>query len=185
MDGLNPRLALRTAALAFTALCVIAPASQARLPGCGSGAHTRAAPAPISDAAVLCLVNRHRAYHHVAPLRLNASLTASARRHSDQMVADRYFSHGGPNNSSLQTRVGRTRYLRHARSWALGEALAWAAAGRATPTGLVNLLMASPEHKAILLDPAYRDIGVGVQTGVPVGGTTGSTLTLDLGRATR
>jgi uncharacterized protein YkwD len=189
MDGRATFPTFVTVALAALAALVLAAprasASVAPLPGCGSGAHTRAAPVPISDAAILCLVNRHRAFHHVKPLRLNASLAASARRHSAQMVTDRYFSHGGPNNSSLIRRVGATRYLRHARAWALGETLAWASASQATPTGLVNLLMASPPHRAILLDPSYRDIGVGVGAGAPVAGDSGATLTLDLGSATR
>ncbi len=184
MEGRPIPTPLRTVALTIFALAIATPAAQADAPTCGSAAQTRAAHTARSDLAVLCLVNRERTAHRLPPLRINLSLSNTARRHSAQMVAARYFSHNGPRNSTLMTRVRGTRYLRNARAFALGETLAFAGAQQATPAGLVALLMASPEHRAILLSRTYRDIGVGVSSGAPIAGTPGATLTLDLGRAT-
>jgi uncharacterized protein YkwD len=184
MDGNRSPHLLRILALALLALVMATPAAQAHLPGCGRFAQTRAAPVPRSDLAILCLVNRTRAMHRIAPLRINPALTSAARRYSATLVADRFFSHVGPGNATLFHRVTATGYLRGARSWALGETLAWANPPQASPTGLVALLMASPPHRVILLDPTYHDIGIGVFDGVP-GAGGGATLTLDLGATTR
>lgn len=46
-------------------------------------------------------------------------------------------------------------------------------------------LLASPLHRAILLDPRFRDIGLGLLRGIPESvdpGKDGVTLTLDFGR---
>jgi uncharacterized protein YkwD len=185
MDGRPLPPTLRTVALALAALAIASTGAQAQVRGCGSAAQTRAAHTARSDLAILCLVNAERARHRLAPLRFNASLSNTARRHSAQMVAARYFSHDGPRNSTLVTRVRGTRYLRHARAYALAETLAFAGGGQASPAGLIALLMASPEHRAILMSSAYRDIGVGISSGAPIAGTSGATLTLDLGHATR
>ncbi len=185
MDGLR-RHHLRTAAIGIGALVVViasAPGASAGLPGCGPAALVRAAPTPASDRAVLCLVNQQRAVHHLAPLALNARLTWGAKRHSRQMVSDRYFSHGGPGNSNVVTRVRHTGYLVGARGWAVGETLAFADGPGATPAGLVAMLLASPPHRAILLDRGYRDIGIGIGAGAPTPSSAtlpGATLTLDL-----
>jgi uncharacterized protein YkwD len=186
MDGRRLSQLLRTTALALAlgALAFTTPSASAHAPRCGAAAHARAVPTAASAGAILCLVNRHRAYHRLAPLRLNAALSSSAQGHSAQMVADRYFSHTGAGNSTLASRIGATSYLRGARAWALGETLAWAGGAQATPVGLVSILIHSPPHRAILLDPTYLDIGVGIGAGAPVAGTPGATLTLDLGRAT-
>ena len=53
--------------------------------------------------------------------------------------------------------VRATGYLRGARSWALGEALAWANPAQATPAGLVAMLMASPPSDIRFADsPEYH-----------------------------
>src|SRR4029077_5472099 len=125
MEGLRTRHPLHTAAVALAALgfvAVAAPTASAELLGCGAAANARAVPTPASDRAILCLVNQRRATHHIGPLRINPRLAGAARRYSRQMIAKRYFSHVGPGNQSLQSRVLATGYLRGARRYALGEA---------------------------------------------------------------
>ena len=73
-------------------------------------------------------------------------------------------------------------YTRNARAFALAETIATAGAAQTSPAALVAILMASPPHRALLLSPTYRDVGIGVVSGSPVGSGTGATLTLDLGR---
>jgi len=182
MEGLRHHR-LRTAAIALAALIVLiasAPRASAQAPACGAATQARATPSLNADRAVLCLVNQRRAALAIAPLRSNWRLTVGARRHSRQMVADRYFSHGGPGNSSVVTRVRHTGYLLGARAYMLGETIGFGEGASSTPAALVAMLFASPPHRAILLNPGYRDIGIGVWSGAPVAGPPGSTLTLDL-----
>jgi uncharacterized protein YkwD len=182
MEGLRHHH-LRTAAVALAALVVLlasAPGASAQPPGCGPAATTQATASPDSDRAVACLVNQRRAIHGLTALRLNIRLMVGARHYSRQMVKDRYFGHNGPGNSSVVTRVRHTGYLLGARAWQLGETLAFGGGASSTPAALVAMLFASPPHRAILLNPAYRDIGVGIWRGAPMAGATGSTMTLDL-----
>jgi len=47
----------------------------------------------------------------------------------------------------------------------VGENLAWAAGTLSQARGIVNLWLASPEHRANLLRPGYRTVGVGARKG--------------------
>ena len=47
----------------------------------------------------------------------------------------------------------------------IGENLAWAVGPLAEAHALVNLWLASPEHRANLLRPGYRTVGVGERKG--------------------
>jgi len=69
----------------------------------------------------------------------------------------------------------------------LGEALAWGELQLGQPARLIDALMHSAEHRAIILDPRFRELGIGLAVGVPVAGDVnpGATLTLDFGRVTR
>lgn len=137
-----------------------------------------------TDHSVLCLVNRERATRGLAPLRGSRTLTRSARSHSRDMVARRYFSHVSPNGASVRQRLVRAGYLRNGRQVAaVGETITWTPAGpAATPADLVRSFMRSAGHRAIVLDRGYRDIGIGLAHGAPVAGASGATLTLTFGR---
>jgi uncharacterized protein YkwD len=103
--------------------------------------------------------------------------------HASDMVRRKYFSHVTPNGEDLRKRIARTGYMRGARRPVLGETLAWGAASYARPSELVKDLMNSAEHKAIIIDRRYRDIGVGLALGAPMDGMgDGSTLSLNFGR---
>jgi uncharacterized protein YkwD len=68
--------------------------------------------------------------------------------------ADR-LSHTGPDGSTIADRVEAAGYG----SWSVvEEALA---AGPATSDAVVELWLTDPPHRAILLDPALTDFGVG------------------------
>jgi uncharacterized protein YkwD len=72
----------------------------------------------------------------------------------------------------------------HARddlAWTVGETLAWGWGTRATPAATVDSWLASPPHRRILLDAAYRDIGIGVALGIPVDDLDGATYAAELG----
>jgi uncharacterized protein YkwD len=81
-------------------------------------------------------------------------------------------------------RLRDSRYIRGDRPWAVGETLAWGTDSRATPAGTVAAWMESRPHRKVLLDPQYRELGVGVAIGIPIEGSepdTGATYAAELG----
>ena len=133
-------------------------------------------------AASLCLLNVERRSQGLAPLRGDRELQAAARRYSREMVMRHFFEHVDPNGDTLTSRVGRTAYLRRARSWCLGENIAWNLPPQATAQATVRTWMGSPEHRIHVLDARYRDIGIGVSNGSPRGdGGPGATYTAVFG----
>jgi len=149
-------------------------------------ADCRAAPADVST--IACAVNAVRADYERLPLRAHPDLARAAGRHADEMVARRFFAHVSPDGRTLLRRVRAAGYLRAARSWWLGEILAWAASGSGVSAGsIVAMWMDSPSHRALLLSSRARELGVGVASGRPTGGDAGpaATVTLDIGRVRR
>jgi uncharacterized protein YkwD len=134
--------------------------------------------------AVLCLVNAERAQRALRPVVASGKLARAAADHSVDMVRRGYFSHVGADGSDLRRRVARTGYLRGCRRPALGETIGWGTDAYATPTELVKAFMQSPEHRSIILDGRYREVGVGLALGAPMEGMggAGATLSLDFGR---
>ncbi|MGZ4268575.1 MAG: CAP domain-containing protein [Solirubrobacteraceae bacterium] len=127
---------------------------------------------------VLCLLNRERAAHGLRPLRPCGSLRRVATRYARAMVARHFFDHVSPSGVTLTGRVRRSAYLRGTRTWTLGENIAYDSDG--SPAAIVAEWMASSGHRANILDPSYRDIGVGIASGLPVGGA-GATYVTDFG----
>lgn len=159
-----------------------ASAGAAGVPTCG---HSSAAPSRLSLAEIrsaeLCLINRVRAHHGLRPLAFNADLRDSATGHSDSMVVYRYFAHEGP-GGSVDSRISRAGYLNRARSFTIGENIAAGAGRSGSPWAIFQDWMHSPPHRANILDPSYRDAGVGVARGYPMGGAPGAaTYTVDFG----
>jgi uncharacterized protein YkwD len=169
-------------------LLALAAAAQAQSPSTGCVAATvvptSAGMRPAASAAVLCLVNAQRAAHGLAAVTQSPLLTKAATAHSVDMVRRGYFSHVTPNGVDPRGRVARTGYLRGCRRPALGETIAWGTGDYGSPAELVNDLMASPPHRAIILDGRYREAGVGLALGAPMPdmGDFGSTLSLNFGR---
>jgi uncharacterized protein YkwD len=162
------------------------PAAAASLP-C---AHASAAPSHLSTRAashaLQCLINDVRAQHGLRPVRANARLGLAARRHAGDMATHDFFAHVAPGGTTMQARVKRAGYLRSVHEWWLGEALAWGKARSGAPRAILRSLLSSPPHRAILLDPGFRDIGIGVVHGAPTGSGAGAlTVALDFGRVRR
>ncbi|HEX3872691.1 MAG TPA: CAP domain-containing protein [Solirubrobacteraceae bacterium] len=143
-------------------------------------------PAPtnltIVAAATLCLINEQRADAGVGPLRANAELAAAAIAHSADMVASDYFDHVSPSGQAPIDRITAAGYGGADGAVSVGENIA-AVGDPATPDAVVAMWMTSPAHRANILDPDYRDSGIGVAPGLPasVGGGPGATFTEDLG----
>jgi uncharacterized protein YkwD len=164
---------------------VRAEASRPVVPQQCAGADVAPAQASLHflRSSVLCLVNRVRKHYGLPRLRYNPDLRRSATGHSNDMVANGYFSHFGPGGSTPSGRITRAGYLSRARSYFLGEDLAGGDGRRyGSPLGIFRGWMDSPPHRANILDPRFDDGGVGVARGFPLGGGPNSaTYTIDFG----
>jgi uncharacterized protein YkwD len=137
---------------------------------------------PDRRAAVLCVIGAERGARGLAAVHESAQLTLAAQRHADDMVARAFFAHVTPGGAMLVDRVRATGYISNRRTWALGEAIAWAQDPLDTATQLVRAWLNSPPHRAILLDRSFRDVGIGLTPGLTDGSAgAGATAVLDFG----
>jgi uncharacterized protein YkwD len=149
----------------------------------GAGHAPREATLHFMRSSVLCLVNRVREHYGLAPLRYSADLRNSATGHSNDMVANHYFSHDGLNGSTPGGRVARSGYLARVSTYFIGENIGGGKSRRfGSPLAVYRAWMHSPPHRANILDRGFREFGVGVARGFPYGGgANAATYTLDLG----
>ena len=128
-------------------------------------------PGQASEAALakstVCLVNRQRARRGLRKLRLNARLSKAAHQHTVDMVRRNYFSHTSRSGGNIVDRLTRTGYMRGARSWTVGENLAWGSGTKSPPRDIVAAWMNSPGHRSNILQRRFREIGIGVVLGAP------------------
>ncbi len=86
------------------------------------------------------------------------------------MVVHRYFGHEGP-GGSVDSRVSRAGYLdQGVRAFTIGENIAAGSGREGSPWQIFEDWMHSAPHRENILDPSYRDAGVGVARGFPFGG---------------
>ncbi|HET8528365.1 MAG TPA: CAP domain-containing protein [Gaiellaceae bacterium] len=111
------------------------------------------------ESGVLADINAFRRSHRLAPLRLNARLTAAARAHTVQMAHDGYFSHDSADGSSFWKRIQAFYASSPWTYWSVGENLLWSSPN-VSPKRALAMWLASPEHKKNLMNPAWREIGV-------------------------
>jgi uncharacterized protein YkwD len=172
-------LAVLAAALAL--LLVAAPVASATTACSAANASTKTATKRALARATLCLLNVERGKHRLRPLRLNRRLATAARGHSRAMATRHFFSHDSLNGASFLDRIRRTGYLRGARSWSVGENIAYGSGRLSTPRSIGRAWMNSPGHRANILSRSFRSIGIGIAAGTPFGGG-GATYTTDFGR---
>ncbi|HTB69567.1 MAG TPA: CAP domain-containing protein [Solirubrobacteraceae bacterium] len=136
--------------------------------------------------ATLCLVNRERTSRGEVALKPNARLELSAQGHSTDMASGDYFAHDSRNGSTPLARMRSSGYIFSSHlGYAVGENIAWATLWLATPKAIVAGWMASPGHRANILDATFRDTGIGVSPH-PLSslahGEAGAIYTQDFGR---
>lgn len=127
----------------------------------------------------LCLINEVRTQHGAARLRTDPRLRRVARRHSQDMVGNHYFSHASRSGLSSSDRIAKSGWMRGRRRWTVGENLAWRK-GSAPARSVVEAWLRSPAHRRVLLDGRFRVVGIGIATGTPFL-TAGATYTVDFG----
>jgi len=134
-------------------------------------------------AATLCLVNRERTSRGERALSANRDLQQAAQAHSQDMAAGNYFEHDGRGGSTPLSRMRAAGYIFSSHlGYAIGENIAWATLWLASPKAIVAGWMASPGHRANILDATFRDTGVGVSPHPLAHGQSGGIYTQDFGR---
>jgi uncharacterized protein YkwD len=109
-----------------------------------------------SESALLTAMNEVRVAHGLRPLRADTRLETAARGHSRSMLRTGTFAHG-----AFNVRIRRVGV----RARRVGENLAWGAGAYGRAQTIVQMWLASPAHRANLLRPGYRIVGVGAIKG--------------------
>ena len=104
------------------------------------------------------LVNQDRASNGVAPLAWSSSLARVAQYRAQDMLNRNYFSHYDPS-------TGQLAFVELLHLWGIpystaGENIAWST--DPSMAGINTMFMNSPEHRANILNGAYRRAGIGV-----------------------
>jgi uncharacterized protein YkwD len=133
--------------ISLTVFALLLPASTAQARGLTS-----------SEASLLNTMNAVRQSRGLAPLRVDYRLVRAARGHSADMMRRQYFAHGSV--ASRAVRAG-------ARGPLFGEDLAWGVG--ITAQWVVDRWLASPSHRAVLLRPGFRRVGIGIAFGTFIG----------------
>jgi len=140
------------------------PARTCRGATAAIGASTR----PALRAAVVCLINRQRTARGLPALAVDYKLNRSAQGWTDQLVSRHEFTHG----ANFAERISAVGF-----HWSqAGENIA---TGFPTPYSVVAGWMRSTGHCKNILDPAFRDVGTGVNAHATV--ASNGTWTQDFG----
>lgn len=139
-------------------------------------------------AATLCLINRERLAHGERALRVNGRLQRAAQAHTQSMAFGDYFEHVGPGGLTPLARMRDAGYISSRGSFQVGENIAWGTLWLASPAAIVRAWMSSPGHRANILNPRYRETGIGVSAHPPrslAHGQPGAVYTQDFGAVSR
>ena len=106
---------------------------------------------------MLVLINKERTSRGLTPLTMNDKARAVAENYSRTMFAEGFFSHidNAGHNPFDRMKAGGLTYA------AAGENLALAPTLELAHQGLMN----SPGHRANILSPDYRTVGIGIIDG--------------------
>ncbi|MCP4422068.1 MAG: CAP domain-containing protein, partial [Chloroflexi bacterium] len=115
---------------------------------------------------VIRLANLERTSRGLPPLLRNSDLTDAARNHNLDMIANDFFSHTGSDGSWPHERACREGFAPY--DWGDCYAGENIAAEHATPSSVVTWWM-SNNHRDNILEPRFREIGLGYNTGGSLG----------------
>lgn len=161
-----PRVCALAVILMFTAV----PAASAACEGEG------VAPAPGTNGPALipfilttdCVLDEVRQAHGLGALELEERLTKAAYWHAVDMTTHDFFAHAGSDGKHAAARGVAQGYGDNADEWTIGETLGWGEPSMASPRQIVDAWLASPAHRAVVLNPDFRDVGIMILGDAPV-----------------
>jgi uncharacterized protein YkwD len=122
-----------------------------------------AAAEPVSDEAladaVATAINSARAEAGARPLSPAPGLEGSSRVHALAMAGSGFFGHSSLDGSSFAERIRRYYPRNGSRRFAVGEVLYWSARP-VTADAVVGWWLSSGSHRATVLSPRFRQLGV-------------------------
>lgn len=121
---------------------------------------------------VAAQINVVRRSYGRSRLTFSTQLTRAGQEHARQLARAGYFSHDWSDGSPFGSWIKRFYPVGNARTWRAGENLAWSVQD-VTPRQAVEMWLASPEHRRILLDKRWRQVGLGVIRADAAGGIYG------------
>jgi len=142
------------------AVAAVSAAAQEPAPVPPGPTAAAATTAPQIESALLAAMNRARAASGRAPLRPLATLNRAARTQSRALVAAGAFQHESLDGSPFWTRLVAAGFPANRR---MGENLSLVSTcHRSAATQTVAMWLASPGHRANLLNPRFHFVGSGV-----------------------
>lgn len=165
----RPLNRLLISALSCAAIAFLPSAARADAPSNCAGADLTptAADMPQIESATLCLLNAERTSRGLVALRTNGRLRNAALAHSRDMVTNHYFAHDDLAGGGPEDRIAAAGYMPRYGPWVIGENIAWGTDYLSTPREIVRAWMNSTPHRHNILYTDFREIGIGVATGVP------------------
>jgi uncharacterized protein YkwD len=106
----------------------------------------------IDTRTLVDLINAYREGHALDPLRRNRQLEESSGRKAREMASLGYFNHTNPTGKRFFVNIQRAGY----RYSQIGEILA---RGCQSESCLFDIWVGSPQHRDIILEPGFQDIG--------------------------
>ena len=132
--------------------------------------------------AALCLLNAERAVRGLPALAPDARLRVAAERHSRDMARHDFFDHVTPRGIGFVERIGAAGFPSSGAS--LAENIAWGTGSFGRPAVVVKGWMRSAPHRATILNPTLRRVGIGIALDAPEPGLgNGATYTADFAGA--
>ena len=125
-----------------------------------------------TETSLLTAMNQAREAHGLAPLHVDPRLTKAARAHSADMLRRGYFAHG---------HFAARLHAFGARARCLGENLAWGSGSFGSAGHVVQMWLASPDHRANLLRPGFTRVGLAAPVGAFTGNSDVTVVTADFG----
>jgi uncharacterized protein YkwD len=109
---------------------------------------------------LLAAINDLRSSKGLGALKLNNGLALAALGHSQSMARFGYFAHEGHNGSAFWTRIKPRYRPLPGSTWGVGENLVWSSPDLSADDA-VQMWLDSPPHRKNLLNPSWREIGLG------------------------
>lgn len=111
-------------------------------------------------------INENRTENSAVPLKLNASLIWVARAHSQDMIDYDFFDHVSSEDGQFDGATFQERVLDYAEyeNGYVGECIAYESWG-IDPEGVMSMWKNSPGHWNIIINPNFREIGIGLLEG--------------------
>jgi len=136
------------------------------------------------DAQILTRLNATRAAHGLRPLVVSGQLENAAVTHSRDLLQAGVFQHDSPDGTSFAQRLKRFYSPVGYSSWTAGENILYNT-GDIDANGAIQAWLDSPPHRQNMLDPDWREVGIGSVHASTAGGTFGGgpawVITMDFG----